>query len=359
MPHVFEMFLYDNACEGKNVYAGDTPIDQDIVYDNRGLREGCGCMEGLFSNSLIERGLEKQYVCLSSKDMCNPERDVMHDSKDHFLWIDTKLQRGILNMHSYKPVALKLVPTNFDKTSNIFAETTYYVCDEGKCVKNSDADDLAFWWLKPGTQILCSDDTAQLGDIAIATHRFVAHMRPMDTGFGSIAQCIRPYDFSCVPVLEKTRRLYVALMYEYARELAKLGLPPELRRLVMQKSGRLEYARNIPDTAADLKYFKGEWDRLFERYAKDWKDARISVLSRHMTRDRLCEYRWDIPKFAAYCVHGDEDDKEQMNSPWEPYPKLFSVDELVKYKVLDPKLDCLVCFRPLVEHQKVCVAVSI
>lgn len=37
---------------------------------------------------------------------------------------------------------------------------------------------------------------------------------------------------------------------------------------------------------------------------------------------------------------------------------LFSVEELVEFKVLDPKLDCLVCFHPLVEHQKVCVAVS-
>ena len=121
------------------------------------------------------------------------------------------------------------MPTNFDKTSNVFAETKHYVCDEGKCVKNRNAGDLAFWWLKPGTQLLCSDDTAQLGDIAIATYKFVAHMRPMDTGFGSIAQCIRPYDFSCVPRLERTRRLYVALMYKYARDLAKLGLPPKLR----------------------------------------------------------------------------------------------------------------------------------
>ena len=117
----------------------------------------------------------------------------------------------------------------------------------------------------------------------------------MDTGFGSIAQCIRPYDFSCDPRLERMRCSYVALMYEYARDLAKLGLPSDLRRLVMHKSGRLDYARNIPESANDLKYYKAKWDERFEEYAKKWKEARHhGVPCYHMTRDKLCEYGWDI-----------------------------------------------------------------
>lgn len=352
MPHVFEMFLFENARNGKPVHRGETPIVGDIPYDCIGLRKGCGCMQGLFSKSLIERGLQTQYVCLSSKSMLAPDRDVKHDSKDHFLWIDTKLQRGILNMHSVKPVALKLVPTKYDKTTNVFAKMTHLICEDRMLVDNYEGYEIAFWWLKPGTRLICSDDTAQYGDIAIACDSFVAHMRPMDTGFESIAQCIRPYTSSCDRRLEKTRRLYVALMYEYARDLAKLGLPSELRRLVMRMSGRLECTRNIPDTAADDEYWKTVWDELFENYAKDWENARMCVPAHHMTRDKLCEYGWDIPKFAAYCVHGDEDDKEQNSS-------LYTVEQLVEYKVLDPKLDCLVCFRPLVGHPKVCPAVSI
>ena len=38
---------------------------------------------------------------------------------------------------------------------------------------------------------------------------------------------------------------------------------------------------------------------------------------------------------------------------------LFSVEELVEFKVLDPKLDCLVCFRPLAEHEEVCVPIDL
>ena len=124
--------------------------------------------EGLFSNSLIERGLEKQYVCISSRNMCSPDWEVEHeDCKDHFLWVDTALGYGILNMHLQADSPFELVPTNFDKTTNVFAEIAYFVRDEGMCVKVSNADDLAFWWLKPGTRLLCSDHTAQHGDIAI------------------------------------------------------------------------------------------------------------------------------------------------------------------------------------------------
>ena len=42
--------------------------------------------------------------------------------------------------------------------------------------------------------------------------------------------------------------------------------------------------------------------------------------------------------YQAISLEQCEDDKEQMNSPWMPMPKLFSVEDLVEYKVLDPKL---------------------
>ena len=71
------------------------------------------------------------------------------------------------------------------------------------------------------------------------------------------------------------------------------------------------------------------------------------------------------------CVYGDKYDKEQEdylegrkngtikkdpNFRWEQKRAVYySVSQLLEYEVLDPKLDCLVCFRPLVEHERKCI----
>jgi hypothetical protein len=371
MGHSFEIFLCD-ARNVKKVREDSTPIEQDVSYHHcTNLKEGW--MEGLLSNDLVTRGLEQQYVCLSSKNRSDPDRDVEHgDFKGHFLWVDKSLGYAILNMHDLNPTVLELVPTELDKTSNIFAKMTHYVGTNNVCMKAECDDDLYFWWLKPGTNLTCSNDVAQLGDIAVVSDQFVAHMRPMDTGCASFAQCIRPYNFSCIPHLEETRQLHLVKIYNYALCLTRIGLSSDLRQLVMQKSGLLEYARFVPPTEEDLQYWKEEWDEVFERYEKDWLEARwYGVRQKDMRRKKLCEYGWDIPKFATYCVYGDKYDKEQEdylegrkngtikkdpNFRWEQKRAVYySVSQLLEYEVLDPKLDCLVCFRPLVEHERKCI----
>ena len=132
---MFDIFLCD-AFSAEKVRADDTSIEQDICYQHVHLKEGC--MEGLLSNDLMTRGLEQQYVCISNKDLSEPDRNVEHgDCKDHFLWVDKELGHGILNMHGYKPVVLKLVPSHFDETSNVFARSTHYVGDDDSAQRSS------------------------------------------------------------------------------------------------------------------------------------------------------------------------------------------------------------------------------